>query len=56
MVLPTTPEEWLALAAETREIALRMANSEARAMMLEVAAGYEKLAENMSSKHADEQP
>jgi len=36
MVLPTTAEEWLALAAETRELALRMTNTAARATMIEV--------------------
>jgi len=53
MVLPTTVEEWLALAAETRELALRMTNADAQATMLEVAAGYEKLAEYMAAKDRD---
>jgi hypothetical protein len=53
MVLPTTPAEWLALAAETREMALRMTNADARATMLEVAAGYEKLAEYMAARDPD---
>jgi len=53
MVLPTTAEEWLALAAETRELALRMTNRDAQATMLEVAAGYEKLAEYMATKDPD---
>ena len=57
MVLPTTAEEWLALAAETREVALRMTNPDARATMLGVAAGYEKLAEYMLASDPDaEQP
>ena len=49
MVLPTTADEWLALAAETRELALRMTNPAARATMLEVASGYEKLAKYMAT-------
>ena len=53
MVLPTTPAEWLALAVETREMALRMTNADARATMLEVAAGYEKLAEYMAARDPD---
>jgi hypothetical protein len=44
MALSTTPAEWLALAAETREMALRMTNPDARATMLEAADGYETLA------------
>ena len=53
MVLPTTAEEWLALAAETRELALRMTNPDARTTMLEVAAGYEKLAEYVATRDPD---
>ena len=53
MVRPTTAEEWLALAAETRELALRMTNRDAQATMLEVAAGYEKLAEYMAIRNSD---
>ena len=53
MVLPTTADEWLALAAETRELALRMTNPDARTTMLEVAAGYEKPAEYMAAKDRD---
>jgi len=34
-------------------MALRMTNADARATMLEVAAGYEKLAEYMAAKDVD---
>jgi hypothetical protein len=51
MALPTTLAEWLALAVETREMALRMTNADARATMLDVAAGYEKLAEYMAARN-----
>ena len=53
MVLPMTAEEWLALAAETREMAHRMVNQDARVTMLEVAAGYEELAAHVARRDPD---
>ena len=56
MALPMTAAERLALAAETRETALRMTDPDARATMLEVAAGYERLAELAGRDPNAEQP
>ena len=47
MALPTTADEWLALAAETRAAAHRM-TPDARETMFEVAEEYERLAEYMT--------
>ena len=41
---PGTPEQWLARAAEARAVAERMRDPFARATMLGIAAGYERLA------------
>jgi len=56
MALPMTAAEWLALAAEIRARASQMINADARATMLEVAAGYEKLAEYMTASDPDAEP
>ena len=44
MADPKTPAEWMALATEARGIAERMNHPLARKTMLEIAAGYERLA------------
>ena len=44
MADPETPAEWLARATEARGIAERMQRALARKTMIEIAAGYERLA------------
>ncbi len=44
MADPSTSAEWLALASEAKGIAERMQEALARKTMLEIAAGYERLA------------
>jgi hypothetical protein len=52
MADPSTPAEWLALAAESKGIAERMQEALARKTMLEIAAGYERLASYASSERS----
>jgi hypothetical protein len=49
MALPTTPEEWLALAERTRAAADRTSTQDARATLLKVAAQYERTADYMAT-------
>ena len=44
MADPKTPAEWVARAAEARNLAEKMRDADARSTMLAIAAGYEKLA------------
>ena len=52
MADPKTPAEWLARAAEASGIAERMDDAQSRKTMLEIAAGYERLARYAGSAPA----
>ena len=52
MADPKTPAEWLARAAEASGIAERMDDAQLRKTMLEIAAGYERLARYAGSAPA----
>ncbi len=49
---PRTPAEWFARAEEAKSIAERMQNALARKTMLEIAAGYERLASYATTVHS----
>ena len=50
---PPTLMQWMALAAEARNLAETMRDSDARSTMLAIAAGYEKLARRAEAAKAE---